>query len=331
MRRVPRWSRACALALALVLVLSAAACGGQDSGSGTDSGRDDVDTIERSDVASDLDSADYSAGELTYEAVLAGPIVAPEALPFTGLALDPVARTLFEQAAWVIRQPCLEAEGFDEPTRSWEPPAVDGDSPARRYYYVPADRASDLGYSRSPTAGGEGARAQADYDRTFDAMVEEMGEGEREEFGEVLTDCLRAAERELCVDGDLVSGDGYCRKSLEMLSDLDATSYRVAEGSPAVGEAVERWSACMAQIGYRFDSVPEAWQAAEGLEDLVEVAQAVVDTACKDQARLVDVWATVEARVQDEMIEREPDYFADLTGERDALLARAQAVVAEAG
>jgi hypothetical protein len=332
-RRVPgRW-RAGVPALPLALALSVAACGGQ----GPAAGGDAVDEVTPSDVAADLDAATYAAGDLTYEAALAGPVVAPEALPFTGLALGPADHALFEQATWVLRRPCLAAEGFEEPPllSSASVAAGAGDAPdparaARRYYHVAPEHAAEHGYAVDDAAGAA-ADARAQDDRAFDAMLAVMDERERDAFGAALSGCLREAEQELCVDGDLSEGDGYCRKSIELLSDLDATSYRVATESPAVEEAVDRWSRCMAEEGHHYRTVQEAWRAADDLPRRAAVDQAVADAGCKERARLVDVWATVEARVQEEMMAEEPDYFAGLAAERDALLDRARAVAAQGG
>ena len=266
---------------------------------------------------------EFDIVEAGYDAVLDGPVIEPDELPFAELAFSPSEQALFDQAVWLLRQPCLTEAGYREPART-QATVGDGVDPARRYYSVEPDQAATVGYALEPSSG---ATATAAYDRAFDAMVDEMAPADRAAFGDVLFGCIRRAEQQLCGGGDLTQGDGYCHRSMMLTSDRDAISYEAARESDAVREATRRWSACMADDGYRFTAVDEAWNVGAALPATEGAAQAVVDMACKDEARLVEAWATVEGTVQETMIERNPGFYDDLPAAHDAVVQRARAVV----
>ena len=266
----------------------------------------------------------FLAASLSYEEVLAEPEVAPTEVPFQELLLGPTDRSLVDYALWVLRQPCIDAAGFREPPRRWAPTEEDRAIAGRRYYAIPLEQASTLGYAAPPP--GATGRAQAEYEVAFDAYASGLGEADLQRFGEVVDDCRHQAELELCGGGDNTEGDGYCHRSLELEGAREAASYEAARASPAVREAERRWKRCMASAGYSFGSVEEAWDAGSALEVEQSVAQAVADMSCKEDAGLPHVWSTTEAMIQDEMIERDPGFFDGLDDQRSAMIARATAV-----
>jgi hypothetical protein len=269
-------------------------------------------------------SREFRATSLSYEEVLTQPEVLPSETPFEELLLRPADQSLVDYALWVIRQPCIDEEGFQEPARRRVVHEEDRATDGRRYYFIPIDQASVGGYSMPPI--GATGLAQNDYEEAFDAYAASLGAAELHRFGDVVDHCLRQAEQQLCGGGDTTQGDGYCHRSLELASTRDAVSYEAASTSPAVRDAELRWSRCMVSAGYSFDSVEEAWDAGGRLHGELGIAQAVADMSCKDETGLTNVWSTVEAMVQLEMIERDPDFFDDLPDQRRAIIERATAV-----
>jgi hypothetical protein len=102
---------------------------------------------------------------------------------------------------------------------------------------------------------------------------------------------------------------------------LKDESFTASTADPRVKAAFARWSACMAQHGYRFaDPLTAAGvpsMAAPGPTP-AEIAQAEDDVACKAKTRLVGIWFAVESAYQAAEIRANAAKFEAIRKARDA-------------
>lgn len=92
--------------------------------------------------------------------------------------------------------------------------------------------------------------------------------------------------------------------SLDLGGDLSSEAYQRSEADSRVRAAVDQWSDCMADRGYRYRSIWEPndrdWPEPPGPE---EIAVAVADVACKEQVNLVGIWYAVESAYQQQILD----------------------------
>ncbi|MGW6414044.1 hypothetical protein [Streptomyces sp. NPDC055055] len=110
---------------------------------------------------------------------------------------------------------------------------------------------------------------------------------------------------------------------------LETEAYTRARQDPSVARAVDAWSRCMAEKGYRTDD-PVSPQQDLGLPPDAfggprAIAAAAQDVACKRRTRLVGLWYAAEAGFQREAAERHAETLTRAKSELDARIRLAAA------
>lgn len=100
------------------------------------------------------------------------------------------------------------------------------------------------------------------------------------------------------------------------------------QSDPRIVAVDKAWSRCMTARGYGYGTPQEAaqknWPSAP---TTVEIATAVADVTCKEQADLANTWLTVEAAYQLALIDQNLTALSQLQSNFNGLLQRAEALV----
>ncbi|MFI1976269.1 hypothetical protein [Streptomyces wedmorensis] len=110
---------------------------------------------------------------------------------------------------------------------------------------------------------------------------------------------------------------------------LEAEAFSRARQDARVAKAVEQWSRCMAEKGYRTDDPVSPQQdlglSADAAGGPRAVAAAVQDVACKERTRLVGVWYAAEVGFQERAVEQHAETLTRTRSELDARIRLAAA------
>ncbi|MFF8836141.1 hypothetical protein [Streptomyces sp. NPDC015130] len=112
---------------------------------------------------------------------------------------------------------------------------------------------------------------------------------------------------------------------------MESEAFSRARQSPKVAAAVEAWSACMAEKGYRVTD-PVSPQRALGLASEAEfgggpaIAAAKQDVACKKRTDLVALWYTAEVGFQNALMDEHAETLEQVKAELDERIRKAASV-----
>lgn len=211
-----------------------------------------------------------------------------------------------ERAINILGRECMQRFGLDWPVV--EPMDDNGRADHSRRYgimelhiaqthgYHPVDLTTDNGQSYEPT------------DLEIDVWV---GGGSHGLAGQVPEGgCVGEATR-------LVEQGAPPAPNLD-LQQVFGEAYERAEQDSRVVDAFERWSRCMHNRGYPYDSPwdanddPQWWEADKPTDPEIQVA--VADVECKRETNLVGTWFAVESAYQDRLID---EHAMELVAMRD--------------
>ncbi|GCD39900.1 hypothetical protein OEIGOIKO_07757 [Streptomyces chrestomyceticus JCM 4735] len=191
----------------------------------------------------------------------------------------------------------------------------------RRYGVADAETAGRYGYHAPPVPPSVVRR-----DSVWDAR-DSLPDAERiAAYGSTGEGgCYRTVRQQL--------GGGTAPLDYEVFNRLTLASLEASQRAPEVGDAMRKWSACMAQSGLRFKDALAAggskrWDTDEPTD--AERAAARTDVACKKATRPVTVWAQAEARIQQQLIRQHAGPLKQAKDRKDRWLTAARRVLADA-
>jgi hypothetical protein len=111
--------------------------------------------------------------------------------------------------------------------------------------------------------------------------------------------------------------------------ELSNRGYEITRTTPPVTAAATKWSHCMAEAGFRYDSPDAAMNDpafSAGRASAHEIAVATQDVRCKQRAEWVRTWVGVERAVQDVLIGPHGDDLARERQHKERQLAVARGI-----
>ena len=241
------------------------------------------------------------------------------------------------QALRVLRQQCMDAQGFDvelpPPHPAWGPVA----DLRFRAYGSPetlAD-AEEVAWGIPARAGDPAEPDEEDWDARLTDAERAALSGTAEEWRESSKEgrragCTGEADRLLMGDATVIEASGIKTPDLvrDVLWDPRSTD------SPASREATAAYLACMTRAGY--PGLPDVYEQPEqfNTEDLQRPSEAAKRAAvamfhCFEETRVREAMAAAQVAFQNNAIEENPEAFAHIRAELDDVIRRATEVVAE--
>ncbi|MET8826786.1 hypothetical protein ABZX40_09320 [Streptomyces sp. NPDC004610] len=208
-----------------------------------------------------------------------------------------------ENAQHILTQRCMRTFGID-----YAPPGREPTAPApadRRYGLSSASEAERLGYHPDSGPLPTGPDLPEDALKVFYGnRGAEIGSGgkimyEGKEIPE--NGCFGQAMDTLADEYDDPAGAAVARH-------ISTSSYDESRSDPAVTAAFRKWSACMRNAGFEYDSPmdPLNSPAFQGEEISAEEKQtAVTDVECKEKTGLLDIWFKAETEIQNAGIKKD--------------------------
>lgn len=198
------------------------------------------------------------------------------------------------QAEHILIDQCLRPFGLQLPP--WRETSGPGQTHERRYGITDLALAKARGY-RPPVRPAESERSEP-VPPAVESVV--TGRGQRSHAGRKVPDggCVSEARRTLA--------NGAPEADLDLPNRLTSQTWEQSKRDSRTRRAFDEWSACVARAGYDYPSPLAA------LEDQMfttpeptaeEIAIATTDVRCKKEAKVVEVWATVETAYQRRAIE----------------------------
>jgi hypothetical protein len=198
------------------------------------------------------------------------------------------------QAEHILIDRCLRPFGLQLPP--WQAETGPGSTHVRRYGITDVDLARTRGY-RPPATQPE--RSQPAAAPAVQSVV--TGRGQRSYAGRKVPEggCVGEARRTL-------ANGGEAGVDLDLPNRLTVQLWEQSKQDSRTRRAFDAWSGCVARAGYDY---PDPLAA---LEDPMfttpeptaeEIAIAITDVRCKKEAKVVEVWATVETAYQRTAIE----------------------------
>jgi hypothetical protein len=232
-------------------------------------------------------------------------------LPLDAYRTSPAQRRTVQRAEKKLVSACLRRYGITFDLGDPAPPPFSQN--ARRYGLADEERAGRLGYS-SPEITKRPPRP----DLPPRARKAAWGDGPAKIRGRDVPDggCVGEAGRTL---------NAGARSDGTLADRLAFTSLRTAAQDSRVRTAFAAWSRCMKRAGHAYATPRDANRDRRFIDGPghrvtgVETATAVADVRCKHEARLVDIWASVEAAYQKRLIAR---HKTELDRERAAVATR---------
>jgi hypothetical protein len=218
-----------------------------------------------------------------------------------------------------LTRTCMTAQGLQ-----WKviarPTAIEDFPNRRRYGVIEMPIARDYGY-HVPTGLLTPAYVEKLYDARDNSLTQPQKDAAYSETG-----CATEASRRFRHVTDAETGK---------LAEFDRKSLTDSQKTPAVAAAMKAWRECVGRSGYHyadpFAAISDArWWADEAAGPApVEKAVAVADVGCKDQSGLIDAWHAAEVLIQQDMIQRNGDFFRQIGTDLGADVADARAVLAK--
>lgn len=268
---------------------------------------------------------DFVATRVRYDEAVAL-IREPIQFPLREIMLSLTENLALDRATWILRQPCMSEAGFEELPFAADPPAVlDEINWERRYLYIRLSEARQVGYG-APTVRDDAFHA---YATSRERSQRALSGPELQAWDAAEQRCTKAARQEICGDLHADQQKSYCDRHAAIVNQDSVKSLTVARAAAAVQEATDLWSSCMHGKGYDYGSIDAAWAAGIELEAGDSIDLAIADTSCKDDSKLMLVWATIEAGVQAEIIEKNPERYDDIVRQKDELVRRIAGIIGD--
>lgn len=227
-------------------------------------------------------------------------------LPLDRSLLTPVEELEVIKARATLIERCLTAHGITFALEAVDP--VRDATKLRRHGLVDAGEAATYGY-RDPAvfAARSGAPAQQPPPDVVSVIT---GTRTGEVGGRDVPPGGCAGEADRTITPDAKPGQ-------EPVSfGLSGRSHEITRTTPPVVAAATKWSQCMAEAGFRYDSPDAAGNDpafSSGRASGHEIAVATRDVRCKERAEWVRTWVGVERAVQDVLVR---PYAGDVARER---------------
>jgi hypothetical protein len=252
-------------------------------------------------------------------------------LPIEDYMLTPTQSIERDYVASVLVSDCMRRFGFDYPPGVR--PAADGSSAAvysvtfRRYGVTDAEIARTWGYHvprpnvpAHPAKMGKISSLSPAERRVLTGTDSANGPLTHEGRSVPAGGCLAEGNRMVLSDeeiehlGPQPAGSG-------IVATIKSESFQDSTADPRITEVFSKWSACMANKGYRISDPLQATVPVSSLDDPIpsraEIIQAETDVACKKKTNLVGTWFAVETAYQDRAIKRNARQLERVRGERD--------------
>lgn len=232
-------------------------------------------------------------------------------LPLDAYRTSPAQRRTVQRAEKKLVTACLRRFGITVDLGDPAPPPFSQN--ARRYGLADEARASRLGYSTP-----EITKRPSRPDLPAKARKAAWGEGPAKIRGRDLPEggCVGEAGRTLNAGAEPAG---------TLADRLAFTALEASEKDRRVRAAFARWSVCMRRAGHAYATPRDANRDRRFIDGPghrigpAETAVAVADVRCKQQVRLIDIWASVEAAYQKRLIAR---HKTELERDRAALQTR---------
>jgi hypothetical protein len=236
-------------------------------------------------------------------------------LPFDAYSPSLAALYTLSNAQDRLTRDCMKAAGLD-----WKviarPTTVNDYRNRRRYGVIEMAIAQDYGF-HVPT----GLLTPAAVEQLYDARENSLSQQQKDAAYGKDGCATRATQR------------FPANSRTDQLSQFDRKSLNDSRHEPSVAAALKVWRECAGQQNLHYQDPLEAasdtrWWADESAGPSAEEKKAaVVDVQCKEKAGLVNAWHTAEARIQEEIIRRNTDYFQRTKTELESQLADANAIL----
>ncbi|MFE7273320.1 hypothetical protein [Streptomyces sp. NPDC057623] len=121
--------------------------------------------------------------------------------------------------------------------------------------------------------------------------------------------------------------------AISVAQQINSESFTISLKDPLFVKANRRWSACMAERGYKYDSPLKAisdakfQEADEPTEEEKRVA--VMDISCKRETKLMEIWSGVERSEQDVMIRKHSNLLQELRAFQEVEIQNARQVLSK--
>jgi hypothetical protein len=242
-------------------------------------------------------------------------------LPIDAYRPDPRQDLKIRQAHAVLFARCMKERGFqvDDPLPS------EVDDERNRERYMLGDPASASTYGYHPTEAPTTQPAVPVSARSPEYLNAASGKGQATVNGQSVPKggCAGEAARGLNGGNDPEGG--------KIVDEIRAWSWTRSQQDSRVVAVFTAWSRCMAAQGYQYRTPQDvnddpAWAAAEVTPR--EIATAVADVRCKQEAKVIDTWAAVEAAYQNRAIDEQVERLRAARNELDARVRAATEVLA---
>jgi hypothetical protein len=240
-------------------------------------------------------------------------------LPLDRSLLTPVEELEVIKARNTLIERCLTAHGINFALEALDP-ALDA-TKLRRHGLIDTGEAATYGY-RDPAVFAARSEAAAQQPPP-DVVSVITGTRKGKVGGRDVPSGGCAGEADRAVAPDAKPGQ-------EPVSfELSGRSYEITRTTPPVAAAATKWSQCMAEAGFDYDSPDAAINDpafSSGRPSEHEIAVATQDVRCKERAEWVRTWVGAERAVQDVLIRQHADDLARERQHKERQLAVARGV-----
>ncbi|WP_051837204.1 hypothetical protein [Streptomyces sp. NRRL F-2580] len=271
-------------------------------------------------------------------------------LPIEQYLPTPAEFAKLSQAGGQLQQKCMQGLGFAAFQAPEQAPADPRETfTDLRYGTVDAAQAARSGYkpefaasARTAKAGGASAAA-ADGPAPSGAVEPVLSDAEWLAMTGTTKDVGDNAKAKQAapsqVQGKDVPPGGCIAESARTLTggseklyadlaqDINGQSFKESLKDPRVTKAFASWSACMKGKGYSYKDPMQANDDPKFAVPTVsaeEIAVASADVACKNKTKLVDVWHSAEAQIQQRMIDAKATEMGTIKKAKQTALSKAQ-------
>ncbi|QXJ23321.1 hypothetical protein AGRA3207_004462 [Actinomadura graeca] len=228
--------------------------------------------------------------------------------------LSPAETTAVTDAYRRVVRQCMSTFGHDFPPVAGQGKALLRSWNERRYGLADLDRARSSGYRLEQPGRTAAYKPPTPEERTV-----LTGDKERSPDGREIPKGGCAGQAR-----DRLYGASHADQGLaQSLSD---EGFHSSAGDARVRSAVARWSLCMRGHGFAYPGPldpPKDPRFQGGAPSELERTVAATDVRCKSEGHLVEVWSSVEAARQTELIGRHRSGLAAAARAKRALLERA--------
>lgn len=234
-------------------------------------------------------------------------------LPLDPYFLAPADTARLHRALDLLVAGCMRRAGLEPPPdRPKAPPASPRNQ--RRYGVTSEEAAGTLGYHPPDVPSAPAPHLTADQTTALSGT----GTGRPGPGGSPPQGCTVAAARQ-------ITGTNSYPMDPELVRQLNYDSYERTLTEPPVRRAMQQWSNCMKGRDHRY-ATPLEPTFTDPRPTAEEKRTALADVACKRQTDLINIWSTTETAVQKDLIAKRRSALDAVLGDRDRMLARADAV-----